>query len=103
MRPPRCALRVRGCTGDSRKGHPAPAANGAHPCAPPFGFFPGPSAAAEGNPVKAKAEATAQQSTAEQSKTKAGGNRDLFSVSDDACRSPGGCRLDTHWRHRRTW
>ncbi|NYF21866.1 hypothetical protein HDC36_003342 [Xanthomonas sp. JAI131] len=53
-RPPRCALRVRGCTGDSRKGHPAPAANGAHPCAPPFGFFPGPSAAAEGNPESQK-------------------------------------------------
>ncbi|QEN94048.1 hypothetical protein F0H33_12170 [Xanthomonas translucens pv. undulosa] len=38
---PRCALQVRVHDGDSRKGHPAPAANGAHPCAPPLrGFSP---------------------------------------------------------------
>jgi len=47
-RPPRCALRVRSHDGDSRKGHPAPAANGAHPCAPPFGFFPAVAAAPRG-------------------------------------------------------
>ncbi|MBN6114301.1 hypothetical protein, partial [Xanthomonas bonasiae] len=50
---------------DSRKGHPAPAANGAHPCAPPFGFFPGPSAAAEGNPESQKATAQQQQSNSQ--------------------------------------
>jgi hypothetical protein len=47
-RPPRYARRVRGTGGDSRKGHPAPAANAAHPCAAPFGCFPAGPAAAEG-------------------------------------------------------
>ncbi|WP_267107105.1 hypothetical protein [Xanthomonas sacchari] len=53
-RPPRCALRVRVHHGDPRKGHPAPAADGVHPCTPPFGFFPAMAAASEGNPVNQK-------------------------------------------------
>jgi hypothetical protein len=48
------ALRVRVHHGDPRKGHPAPAADGAHPCAPPFGCFPAMAAATEGNPVGQK-------------------------------------------------
>ncbi|UYK64974.1 hypothetical protein NG831_11935 [Xanthomonas sacchari] len=51
-RPPRCALRVRVHRGDPRKGHPAPAADGVHPCTPPFGCFPAMAAASEGNPVR---------------------------------------------------
>ncbi|WP_295913341.1 hypothetical protein [uncultured Xanthomonas sp.] len=51
-RPPRCALRVRVHRGDPRKGHPAPAADGVHPCTPPFGYFPAMAAASEGNPVR---------------------------------------------------
>ncbi|MDV0438517.1 hypothetical protein, partial [Xanthomonas sacchari] len=42
------------------------AANGAHPCAPPFGCFPGPSAAAEGNPVSQKPEQRQQQKQQQQ-------------------------------------
>ncbi|WP_226977832.1 hypothetical protein, partial [Xanthomonas sp. LMG 12461] len=45
-------LRVRVHRGDPRKGHPAPAADGVHPCTPPFGYFPAMAAASEGNPVR---------------------------------------------------
>ena len=32
--------RVRSPGGNFRTGHPAPPENGAHPCAPPYGFYP---------------------------------------------------------------
>ncbi|MCP1582908.1 hypothetical protein J2S80_000903 [Pseudoxanthomonas mexicana] len=38
--PPAAARRVRSPGGNFRTGHPAPAENGAHPCAPPCGFYP---------------------------------------------------------------
>ncbi|WP_146095613.1 hypothetical protein [Xanthomonas sacchari] len=64
-RPPRCALRVRVHRGDPRKGHPAPAADGVHPCTPPFGFFPAMAAASEGNPVRQQQQQSNDQSNSD--------------------------------------
>jgi hypothetical protein len=125
---PRCALQVRVHDGDSRKGlgryaaksgavasrrlparrgeavlrlfpaSPAPAANGAHPCAPPFGFFPGPSAAAEGNPVSQKQQqSNSSRAEAEQSSEVVPAQ--LFnSCSRATARSPSRARARAVWR-----
>jgi hypothetical protein len=55
---PRCAW-VRGRGRNFRKGHPAPAGNGAHPCAPPCGLYlPRPPCLTGPDASKAEAKAT---------------------------------------------
>ncbi|WP_295841970.1 hypothetical protein [uncultured Xanthomonas sp.] len=77
-RPPRCALRVRVHRGDPRKGHPAPAADGVHPCTPPFGYFPAMAAASEGNPVRQQQQ---QSKSKDQSDSNSNSNSDCKSKS----------------------
>ncbi|WP_226978568.1 hypothetical protein, partial [Xanthomonas sp. LMG 12460] len=89
-RPPRCALRVRVHRGDPRKGHPAPAADGVHPCTPPFGCFPTMAAASEGNPVRQQ-----QQQSKSKDQSDSNSNSDCKSKSKSKSKFEIGNSNDT--------